>query len=315
VVQVVESEIPGLSSDWFDCNDRYTSSGNLLDASQDGSMLLDKYGTGWAKLLSFDRCNGEVSLVDTIATGITPLVIGNGEVIDTWIETFTFSPSGRYLYGAGWPEFAQWDLEAADIAASKVKLGGVPWALDDLQNVMVGTSFGATAFAHGPDGKIYNLMQTAHSVIHHPDEPGEACGLCLAADNAPVSCLGPDVPYWLFSGRHPNFRLGALAGSGCDTILSSTREPAANAGYGVSASPSIASGQAEVSITLPGYGNTSTAEIKVVDMLGRVVERHRFPPYAYLYVMDVSGWAPGLYNIVLVDKGRARATARLVVAR
>jgi hypothetical protein len=62
----------------------------------------------------------------------------------------------------------------------------------------------------GPDGKIYNLMRTAHSVIHHPDEPGVDSGLCLAADNAPVSCLGPDVPYYLFSGRHANYRLGAL---------------------------------------------------------------------------------------------------------
>jgi len=71
----------------------------------------------------------------------------------------------------------------------------------------------------------------------------------------------------------------------------------------------------EVSITLPGYGSTSTAEVQVVDMLGRGVHRHRFPPYAYLHTLEVGGWPPGLYNIVLLDKGRPRATARLVVAR
>ncbi len=118
----------------------------------------------------------------------------------------------------------------------------------------------------------------------------------------------------LFSTPHPHYRLGPLTGSGCDTILSSTEPPLAGSGYGVVASPSVASGQAEVSITLPGYGG-STAELEVVDMLGRVVYRHRFPPFAYLHTLDVRDWAPGVYNIVLLEKGRARATAKLVVAR
>ena len=119
----------------------------------------------------------------------------------------------------------------------------------------------------------------------------------------------------MISTPHPHYRLGALTGSGCDTILSSTEPPLAGSGYGVSASPSVASGQVEVSITLPGYGGSVAAEIQVVDMLGRVVERHRFPPYAYLHTLEVQGWPAGLYNIVLVDQGRARAAARVVVAR
>ena len=158
------------------------------------------------------------------------------------------------------------------------------------------------------------MERTAHSVIHHPEEPGEASDLCLAADNAPVSCLGPDVPYWLYSARHPNYRLGPLTGSGCDTIISSTKEPLSSVGYGVSASPTLASGQVEVSIILPGYG-VSTAEIQVVDMLGRVLHRHSFPPYAYLHILEVGGWPSGLYNVVLLENGRARASARLVVGR
>ena len=89
----------------------------------------------------------------------------------------------------------------------------------------------------------------------------------------------------------------------------------ASSGYGVSASPTVASGQVEVSITLPGYGSSVAAEVQVVDMLGRVVHRHRFPPYAYLHTLDVQAWPPGLYNIVLLAGGRARASARVVVAR
>ena len=311
VVLTVESTMPGLGADWFDYDDLYVSAHNLLEASPDGGMLLDNYGFGHAKLMAFDRCSGEVSLIDTFSTGIVQLEVVGGEVKDCTNVFFAFSPSGRYLYGVGWAEYAQWDLWADDISGSKVQLGGVPWAMDDFQNVLEGIVGGSWTFSLGPDGKLYNLGQSSHSVIEYPDEKGEASGYCIAADSPP-SCLG--MPFYLYSTPHPNYRLGALEGSACDTILSSTEPPLAGSGYGVEASPSIASGQTEVSITLPSYGG-STAEVQVVDMLGRVLHRHRFPPYAYLHTLDVRDWAPGLYNIVLLDKGRARAAARLVVAR
>lgn len=313
VLLTVESSMTVLSSDWYDCSDFLNSALNLLQVSQDGSMLLDNFGLGYAKLMGFDRCSGEVSLLDTFSLGSTYLEYNGGEGYAT-VYGFAFSPSGRYLYGVGWAGFVQYDLWAADIPASRVELGGIPWDLDDLQNVMEGQPGGYGPFCLGPDGKLYSLYETTHNVIEHPDEPGVVSNICVAADNPP-SCLGPNVPYYLFSTPHPHYRLGPLTGSGCDTILSSTEQPVANAGYGVTASPTVASGQVEVSITLPGYGSTSTAEVQVVDMLGRVVHRHRFPPYAYLHRFEVSGWAAGLYHVVLLENGRARAGARLVVAR
>jgi len=312
VVQVVNSPITGLSSDWFSCSDWVRTSNSILKASPDGSRLADGYGQANAKLLAFDRCSGEVSLLDTFGTGITILQIGSTvDSVSTY--TYEFSPSGRYLYGAGYAEFSQWDLEAADITASKVKLGGPAWQMDDFQNVLQGIPGGFTAFATGPDGKIYNLIRNMHSVIEHPDEKGTASGLCLASDHPP-SCLGDNVPYWLFSSRHPNFRLGALEGSACDSILSNVPSPAPNSGYRVAVSPSAAAVQAQVEITLPSYSGSS-AEIQVVDMLGRSVYQHRFAPFAYLHSLEVQGWTPGVYNIVLLDKGRWKAVTRLVVVR
>jgi hypothetical protein len=311
----VESGIQGLSSDWFEYLDLGNSAQTLLEVSPDGSMLLDNYGWGHAKLMAFDRCSGEVSLMDTFSLGTAQVEINGGEVVESVANVFAFSPSGRYLYGVGWAEYAQWDLWADDIPASKVQLGGVPWGLDDFFNIEEGIVGGYGTFSLGPDGKLYNLWRTMHTIIEHPDEPGEASGYCVAADNAPVSCLGPGVPYYLFSTPHPHYRLGPLVGSGCDTIVSGTNEPLAESGYGITASPTVASGQVEVSITLPGYGSTSTAEVQVSDMLGRVLHWHRFAPYAYLHTIDVQNWAPGVYNIVLLDKGRPRATARLLVAR
>jgi hypothetical protein len=313
VLLTVEGTMPGLSSDWYGCEDFWNSALTLLQVSEDGGMLLDNYGLGHAKLMGFDRCSGEVSLLDTFSLGSTYLEYNGGEGYAT-VNVFAFSPSGRYLYGVGWSGFYQYDLWASDILASKVPLGGVPWDMDDFQNVLVSNPGGYGPFCLGPDGKLYSLYETSHNVFEHPDEPGESSGYCIAADNPP-SCLGPDVPHYLFSTPHPHYRLGPLTGSGCDTILSSTGQPGAGSGYAVTASPTVASGPVEVSITLPGYGNHVPAEIQVVDMLGRVVYRHRFPPYAYLHRLDVEGWAAGLYNVVLLENDRPRGSARLVVAR
>ncbi len=313
VGQVVRSTVPGLSSDWFSCGDWIATSDNILHTSPDGSKLVDKYGEAYAKLLAFDRCSGEVTLLDTFSTGIIALETVGGVVINAPIRSFGFSPSGSFLYGEGDAELAQWDLEADDIAASKVTLGGVPWALDENQDVKVGFRGGTYVLGLGPDGKIYNLMRWSHSVIEYPDEKGEASGLCLAADSPP-SCLG--VPYVLFSTPYPNYRLGPLEGSPCDTIRSDTLPPPGPApgDYEVGIGPNPASGQVSIEISLPEY-ESGTAELEVVDMLGRVLYRHRFPPFAYLHQVDVSEWASGVYNVVLRHRNKLRATGRLVVAR
>lgn len=310
-VLTVESTMPGLSSDWFGPDDWDVTISYRPWASRDGRKLLDLYGVGKAKLMDFDRCTGAVSLVDTFTAGSTVVPTpGDGPVVCP-IYSYEFSPSGRYLYGAGCAGIVQWNLWADDFQASKVQLSGPTWQLDDFQNVIGILQQIWWVFAHGPDGKIYYLVGNSHSVIEHPDEPGLAAGFCLAAENPP-SCIG--VPYWLISTPYPNYRLGPLVGSGCDTILSSVSSPVLESGYGVSASPNVASGQVEVGISLPSYGSMQT-EVQVVDMLGRVVERHRFPPYAYLHTLDVSGWPAGAYNVVLLEEGRVRAGARLLVAR
>ena len=315
VVQVVPSKISELSSDWFTCSDwRYTAQ-NLLYPSPDGSMLVDKYGFSYTKLLSFDRCSGEVSLIDTLNTGIKVLIDPtDGHVIsnDAYIRSFAFSPSGRFLYGSGDAEYAQWDLQAEDIGASKVTLGGIPWAVTEDQQSVHYARAGSTIMALGPDGKIYSLVRYWHSVIEHPDEKGEAAGICLAPENL-NSCLG--VPYNLFAVPKPNYRLGPLEGSPCDTIPDEPEPPEhPTDGYDLSVWPSPSSGPATVEITLPDYSQ-GRARIAIVDMLGRYLYSHTFPPYTYLHQLDVSDWASGVYNVLLLEGKDLKATARLVVIR
>ena len=120
VVQVVQSTMPLPDLTGLSFNNCFAANTSPFEASMDGSMLLDVHGFGSAKLMAFDRCSGEVSLLDTFATGVSTMFVTSDGTVDTSaIFAYQFSPSGRYLYGAGYAEFAQWDLEAPDIGASK----------------------------------------------------------------------------------------------------------------------------------------------------------------------------------------------------
>ena len=311
VVEVVNSIISGLSNSGFSFDDSLYSSISLLAVSPAGNKLIDNYGWNNIKLMDFDRCSGVVSLVDTFQIGDTRAVKyeigGDSTVYIRPYDFFSFSPTGRFLYGVGYGDFSQWDLEATDVTNSRVKLSGPSIFLDIDQTPTTGFG-GWKSFSLGPDGKIYNLFRHNHNVINYPDEKGLACDFCLASDNLP-SCL--DVPYYLYSGYYPNYRLGALTGSGCDTISTSISTPGVSR-FELTVYPNPASGPVQVEITLPDYGRQDT-ELVIHDAMGREVHRHRYPPYAYLHTWDTSNVPNGTYIIQLVSDQQTVATSRVVV--
>jgi hypothetical protein len=118
-----------------------------------------------------------------------------------------FSPNSRYLYINYFTKAFQYDLEAADVWASVEQVAEYDGFLDPFN-----TTFFIMQLA--PDGKIYSSSTGSVSslhVIHYPDQPGEACqyqqhGIELPTRNT-------------FSmPTFPNYRLGPLDGSPCDTL-------------------------------------------------------------------------------------------------
>lgn len=119
----------------------------------------------------------------------------------------SFSPNSRYLYINYFTKAFQYDLEAAEVWASQVQVAEYDGYLDPFN-----TTFYNMQLA--PDGKIYSSSTGSVSslhVIHSPDEPGLACqyqqhGIELPTRNT-------------FSmPTFPNYRLGPLNGSPCDTL-------------------------------------------------------------------------------------------------
>lgn len=145
-------------------------------------------------IFDFDRCTGLLSNQIQIKSRN-----GYGGV--------AFSPNSRYLYNNKRDTAFQYDLWAADIPASRKVVAVYDGFTDPFP-----VTFYMMQLA--PDGKIYssatNGTRYLH-VIHRPDEEGTACqyqqhGIQLYKYN------NFSMP------NFPNYRLGPLDGSPCDTL-------------------------------------------------------------------------------------------------
>ena len=141
-------------------------------------------------LFDFDRATGQLSNVQQFVADTAYTAPG---------ATLSFSPSGRFLYVASDREIYQFDLEAADIQASRVLLD----VYDGFKFLDIfPASFGFMQLA--PDCKIYMSTRSStpfYHVINYPDRKGLECGfvqrgLPLIATNA------GSIP------NFPNYRLG-----------------------------------------------------------------------------------------------------------
>lgn len=276
-------------------------------AAQNGQVIVDPIGTSLRRLYHFDRCKGELEYANSLFHARDTFYNPGGSGGPGGIEGMCFSPSGQYLYGVTRGGYFQWDVEAQDISGSEVQLSGHPLSFDNPINPAL---YNVTMpfMQLGPDGRIYALHTFTHNIVNNPNEKGAASDFCHAPDDT-VSCLG--VPYSFFIPMYPNYRLGPLEGSVCDTISTAVSNPA-KADYSIKTYPNPGIGEVQVEISLPEYGK-GRVTLDVVDALGRIVHQHEFPAYAYLYHMDVSGWPAGMYTEVLSIDQRVVTTSRFVV--
>ncbi len=166
--------------------------------SQDGSKFIFHNGVDFSasgvsiNFFDFDRCTGLLSNHQQY------FMKGN-------FGGVSFSPNGRYAYQNVLDTAWRYDLQASDIWASRELI-----AVYDKFKGPFSTYFYLMQLA--PDGKIYssapNGVNYLH-VIHQPDE--EDCQYHQHGIKLP-KYTGFSVP------NFPNYRLGPLDGSPCDTL-------------------------------------------------------------------------------------------------
>ncbi|HMU04432.1 MAG TPA: PKD domain-containing protein, partial [Saprospiraceae bacterium] len=160
---------------------------------------------GIVTISEFDRCTGEFShfIRDTLPrNGFGGLGIA-------------FSPDSRYLYAGNSYEIFQYDMYSLDVLGSREIVA----TYDGFSSVLPGSGslnpVTPDFFIPAPDGKIYTISSnTANeylSTIEFPDEKGAECTVRQHSLKLPTNVFR-NIPTF------PNYRLGPLDGSPCDTL-------------------------------------------------------------------------------------------------
>ncbi|TAH44394.1 MAG: T9SS type A sorting domain-containing protein [Bacteroidetes bacterium] len=186
--------------------------GNLVSAqgqvcfSPDGSKFALYDAVNDLHLMDFDRCSGVFS--NHIYVSINDSASGGG---------VAFSPNSQILYVSSLKYVYQFDLNASNIPASKTTVA--VWDGFYSPNPPFATTFYLSKLA--PDNKIYinsNNGVLAMHVIEYPDSLGLSCGVCQ-------HCVSLPAYNYTTIPNHPNYHLGALGSSICDSLPTGIRKP------------------------------------------------------------------------------------------
>ena len=184
-----------------------------------GNTLAGICSQGVIELFDIDRCSGVLSNHRTIIDLPAATLPAN-----RWYCDGEFSANGRYLYAATWltPVYLyQYDLLNANITASEIIIDTTSYPNEAACSMERGPDnriYRAIAWNDGmtynypyPDS-LYNLVNTHLSVINSPDSAGLAC------DYQAFSVPLPGCRTYLGLPNNPDWNLGVIAGSICDTL-------------------------------------------------------------------------------------------------
>ncbi|MCC6724809.1 MAG: hypothetical protein IT258_09890 [Saprospiraceae bacterium] len=235
-------------------------------------------------IFDFDRCNG--FLQNQIKINYQDSAYSGG---------LAFSPNSRFLYVSSMSYVYQYDFQSANISSSKEIVA----VYDGFQNPLK-TTFHLPQLA--PDGKIYicsgNSTNLLH-VINSPNEKGLTCDLQQHSFELPAQTAF-SMP------NFPNFNLGALEGSPCDTLgVSAVGEVEGRITLKLAPNPAKDFVELEMpSELIEGFFTLRTTT-------GQVVHTQRLTPG--WSVVGLEGIAPGLYFWEVKDDKRVLGTGKLIV--
>lgn len=288
----------------------------MMVFSQDGSRLLNVNGEGLVEVYDFDRCSGIL---------INPLQIEAPNVVNgiyrRGMYTAAFAPSGRYIYTCQVDELTeiielvQYDLNASNPGQSRTVLYSTN-----------NNNWGFLIYVHlGPDGKIYlphicnsnnvcfPLDSTKLSVILYPDSGGLACQFTPNYLDMRRQVLPT------FLSMAPNYNLGPIDGSPCDTLGIDTRPADPDTTVNISSilwpkELRIYPNPVQETLTLESDGMLNLQACLLYDMQGRVVLSERSIQSRTQWHWQVHSIPAGQYILeVQTDQGVFRSPVSILV--
>ena len=261
--------------------------------SQDGSKFVCSLTNGgviiehFVRILDFDRCTGDFS---------NPRVFDVSGSIGWGLA---FSPSGKYAYACSSTKIYQFNIDSLTVDTIAFYDGFI----SPPGQTCCATSFWNMYLA--ANGKIYITSGSSVQHIHemnYPDSAGVACDVQQHAVDLQSYRHGRAVP------NHPNYNLGPVVGSVCDTLGVGIEEFHHDFHFGISPNP-VSNGMVKMIYLLP---QNQGGELTIFNITGQVVYRQHLPPWSTLQYLDVSHLGGGVYSCV-IRSGAEQVVKKLVV--
>ena len=217
------------------------------------------------------------------------------------------SPSSRFAYlGIASGKIIQFDLQATNIKSSAITV-----AVYDGFQAPAGFPTYFLMQQIGPDGKIYSSTPAstlAYHVIETPDSLGLACNVQQHAIIFPK--FNKSIP------NFPNYDLGRLQGSACDTLLWTGSPPAPEGGeMSLRVNPNPASNYFYINYDIPTNKNLLFV---LYDSFGKEVLRKTLYGTTKHLLINTSGLSDGVYYGVAsseTSEGIVQESVKVVVIK
>ncbi len=256
---------------------------------------LSKADGEFVDIFDFDRCTGDLSNPQPINT-FDSCITGGGAI----------SPNSHFAYSSCGLSVFQYDLEAADVETGKQLVAQWDGFVDP--EFPVGTLF--YLMSNTPDGKIIICSPSSVRFLHTIDSP----------DSAGLACnvLQHNIQLYTFNGssmpNYPNFRLGPVDGSSCDTLgidvgIPGAPKPKYQEQANMQAYPNPAGSYCNIAL-----GNTLKQDgaLIVYDLNGRKVFEASLQKATIGYTLKTEDYASGLYLCVVYEGSTEKGSVRFV---
>jgi hypothetical protein len=253
--------------------------------SPDGTKYVRYNESNGLQVFDFNAASGVLTNARSITIPIDNISFYSGVAI---------SPNSRYLYVPALLKVYQYDLDAADISASRITVAEYDGFMNPYPTIFY-------LAASAPDGKIYIASGSSHKnlhVIHKPDCPGLKCELQQHGITLPTyNCASiPNLPHYRSMPTQVN----------CDSIYVALHEPAPEGEVIAYPNPT----QQSVWLDLSSVKGTSNwVHIRAVDTNGRLAFEKKTQEVSP--TLDLSGLSNGVY-FLLISTDRKSYRSKIV---
>jgi len=267
---------------------RHPDAGQVV-FSKDGTRFAYYSGETGLDIFNVDRCTGDFFLTNHLTFDNDDFGIGA-----------SFSPSGKFLYISA--EFNLYQVNL-DNSLSQPQINHLAeWDSTYSPSFPFATVFGASKLA--PDGKIYISTMNSSDKLHIINNPDSVvCGFVPQGLSLPTIFYN-SIP------NHPNYHLGALVGSGCDTLQTGIEEQSSE--FMLQLYPNPNTGQFQLALS---PSNTAT-QLVVYDAKGKLAHTQNMSPWVSSVSVALPESAPGLYMVQLNQvNGMPLGSVRFMIER